>query len=350
MVGDGVKNCLYLGGLCATFMFSNPGVCAETYGAHPEARSFIGEMVVEHDFVEADLRQLFSNAERKQSILDAIARPAEKILTWKEYRKIFIKNSRIKKGASFWQNNQLALTRAVEAYGVPAEIIVAIIGVETRYGENKGSYRVIDALATLGFDYPPRATFFRKELKHFLLLSREQKLNPALLTGSYAGAMGYGQFMPSSFRGYAVDFDGDQLADIWENPADAIGSVANYLNRHGWQRDQKIVLRARVQAGYDTDLINHSLNADQTVGQLRAGGMVPVSKLEDDIAAMAMKLNGENGAEFWLGLKNFSVITRYNRSRLYAMAVKQLADQIEQAFLRQNTPSQLTSNNLPTEL
>lgn len=310
-----------------------------TYESHPETTKLISEMVTEHQFVEADLLQLFKGAERKQSIIDAISRPAEKTLTWKEYRKIFIKDSRIEKGVSFWQANQETLQRAEDEYGVPIEIIVAIIGVETRYGENKGSYRVLDALSTLGFDYPPRATFFRKELKQFLLLSREQTQDPAVLKGSYAGAMGYGQFMPSSFRAYAVDFDGDEIADIWDNPVDAIGSVANYLGRHGWQRDKKVVVRAKVAPDYNAGLINKSLNANQTVGELKSGGFNPVDSYDDDTAAMAMKLNGENGAEFWMGLKNFSVITRYNRSRLYAMAVYQLADNIRKAKTNANQTS-----------
>lgn len=311
----------------------------QTYQNHPETVSFINEMVSEHNFAQADLQKLFAGAERKQSILDAIARPAEKTLAWKEYRQIFLKPDRIDKGADFWQANHAVLAQAKQEFGVPEEIIVAIIGVETRYGENKGSYRVLDALATLGFDYPPRASFFRKELMHFLLLSREQGQDPSVLLGSYAGAMGYGQFMPSSFRSYAVDFDGDKLADIWNNPTDAIGSVANYLARHGWRRDQTITVRARVQNDYNANLINQSLDVDQSIEQLQAAGIEPVTPLEANIEAMAMKLDGENGAEFWLGLKNFSVITRYNRSRLYAMAVTQLADNIEQSYRRRAEPS-----------
>jgi membrane-bound lytic murein transglycosylase B len=305
---------------------------AQNYGDHPEAANFVERMVSEYKFDEVALRQLMASAERKQSIIDAISRPAEKTLTWAEYRKIFIQDSRIDKGVIFWQANRNTLAQAAEQYGVPEEIIVAIIGVETRYGENKGSYRVLDALATLGFDYPPRATFFRKELEHFLLLSREQKQDPAKLLGSYAGAMGYGQFMPSSFRSYAVDFDGDQIADIWENPVDAIGSVGNYLGRHGWRRDEAIALRARVNKGYNGELFNRSLNADTTVTALMAAGIEPIQSLPGDAAAMAIKLDGDNGAEFWVGLKNFSVITRYNRSHLYAMAVYQLSDSIKQRY------------------
>ena len=301
---------------------------AQHYGDHPDALAFVDRMVSQHAFDETELKQLFAGAERQQSIIDAISRPAEKVLTWAEYRKIFIQDSRIEKGVNFWRDNSDTLVRAEDRYGVPAEIIVAIIGVETRYGENKGNYRVVDALSTLGFDYPPRATFFRKELEQFLLLSREQRQDPGALMGSYAGAMGYGQFMPSSFRSYAVDFDGDGIADIWNNSADAIGSVANYLAKHGWERDQDVVMRARVNSGYNTSLVNQGLNADQTLAQVKAGGLQPVRALSDDTAVLAMRLEGENGAEFWLGMKNFSVITRYNRSQLYAMAVYQLANRI----------------------
>lgn len=308
---------------------------AQTYDTHPELPTFIDEMVSEYDFAADELRRLFTNAKRQQSILDAIARPAEKTLTWKEYRKIFIKPDRIQKGVAFWQENSETLARASEKFGVPEEVIVAIIGVETRYGENKGSYRVLDALSTLGFDYPPRSTFFRKELKHFLVLSREQKQNPVELLGSYAGAMGYGQFMPSSFRSYAVDFDGDEVADIWDNPVDAIGSVGNYLGRHGWRKNEGIALRARVESEFNADLVNQSLNANQTIEQISAGGILPIESVDPASDAMAIRLEGENGTEFWVGLKNFYVITRYNRSRLYAMAVYQLADNIAEAY-RQN--------------
>jgi len=309
-------------------LLASVDVFAQHYGEHPEALAFVDRMVTQHAFSETELKQLFTGAERKQTIIDAISRPAEKTLTWAEYRKIFIQDSRIDKGVNFWRANRNTLSRASDRYGVPAEIIVAIIGVETRYGENKGSYRVVDALSTLGFDYPPRATFFRKELEQFLLLSREQQQDPAVLLGSYAGAMGYGQFMPSSFRSYAVDFDGDGITDIWNNSVDAIGSVANYLAKHGWERDQDIVMRARVDSTYNQSLINQSLNVDQTLVQVKEGGLEPVRNLPDNTPVMAMRLEGENGAEFWLGLKNFSVITRYNRSRLYAMAVYQLANRI----------------------
>lgn len=305
--------------------------CFADYTQHPQINGFIARMVQEHGFEDAPLRELFSQVEQKPSILEAIARPAERVLTWAEYQDIFIQDSRIQGGAQFWKANEAALQRAYETYGVAPEIVVAILGVETRYGQHKGNHRVMDALATLGFDYPPRADFFRKELEHFLILAREQKQEPLSLTGSYAGAMGYGQFMPSSYRAYAVDFDGDGFVDIWNNPVDAIGSIANYLARHGWKRDAPIVSRARIAENYQAKMLTKGLALNHRVGELRAGGFEPLRNLVDDDRALAFRLEGKQGAEFWIGLKNFEAITRYNRSQLYAMAVYHLAEAIAQA-------------------
>jgi membrane-bound lytic murein transglycosylase B len=301
------------------------------YSSHPELESFIDKMHREHAFDRDELKSLFTKVERKQPILDAIARPAEKVLTWAEYQDIFIQNRRINGGVEFWRDNEADLQRAYETYGVAPEIVVAIIGVETRYGGNTGSHRVMDALATLGFDYPRRASFFRKELEHFLLLSREQKQDPLTLKGSYAGAMGYGQFMPSSYRAYAVDFNGDDFIDIWASPTDAIGSVANYLARHGWQKDQLVTSRARISGEYDRGVLTKGLKLNHNISDVKQAGLAPVDQVPDGSQAMAFVLEGKQGAEFWIGLKNFEVITRYNRSQLYAMAVYQLAEKIKQA-------------------
>jgi membrane-bound lytic murein transglycosylase B len=213
---------------------------------------------------------------------------------------------------------------------VPAQVIVAIIGVETRYGGNKGSFRVIDALSTLGFDYPPRAAFFRKELKEFFLLAREQKQDPLTLIGSYAGAMGYGQFIPSSYRAYAIDYTNDNFADIWNNATDAIGSVANYFKRHGWKQGQPVIVRTRISDGYDDSILNDSLKPKHTVNSLAEKGYTPVTPLAEQ-KANAIRLEGKKGTEFWMGLNNYYVITRYNHSRLYAMSVWQLSQKIAQA-------------------
>lgn len=315
----------------ASFALIWAGHSAADYSSHPRIEAFIGDMHSKHAFPQQELRDLFAQVEKKQAILEAIARPAEKTLSWADYQDIFIQGSRIKGGAQFWQENQKDLQRAYETYGVAPAIVVAVLGVETRYGRHAGKYRVIDALSTLGFDYPPRASFFRKELENFLLLAREQQQDPLALTGSYAGAMGYGQFMPSSYRAYAVDFDEDGFVDIWENPSDAIGSIANYLGRHGWQRDAAVVSRARVAEDYDRGVITQGLKLNHSVAELKSAGLTPVDDLENVQESMAFKLEGKKGAEFWIGLKNFEVITRYNRSQLYAMAVYQLSEEIKQA-------------------
>tara|TARA_B100000446_G_scaffold27267_1_gene22450 strand:- start:55216 stop:56259 length:1044 start_codon:yes stop_codon:yes gene_type:complete len=304
---------------------------AQGYSDNTQTQAFIDEMVAEHEFDRGQLEQWFAQTEKKQSILDAMARPAEKTKTWGQYRNIFVKPGRINKGVEFWQRHESVLARAEDTLGVPAEIIVAIIGVETRYGSNKGSYRVIDALSTLAFDYPKRSKFFTKELRHYLLLTREQERDPLTLKGSYAGAMGYGQFMPSSYRAYARDFDGDGAVDIWDNPEDAIGSVANYFVRHGWKTGQPVVTRARVSKDYDRSIINDSLKPKRTVAALQELGFQPVEVMESEAKATAMKLQGANGAEFWMGMGNFYTITRYNHSRLYAMAVYQLSQEILRA-------------------
>ncbi|VUD53143.1 Membrane-bound lytic murein transglycosylase B [Thalassocella blandensis] len=303
------------------------------YSQHPDAAAFIDKMVKEHNFTKEYVEGALRQAEKKQSILDAISRPAEKTLEWFDYRKIFLGESRINQGVQFWQENESTLRKAEKEFGVSASIIVAIIGVETRYGRHAGSYRVIDALSTLGFDYPPRASFFRSELEHFFLLTREQKQDLLALTGSYAGAMGYGQFISSSFRHYAVDFDGDEIADIWANPTDAIGSVANYFKSHKWQTGKPVATRARIAEGYDKEILNSKNKPDLSLAQLQQKGFTPaVEGYEASAEATPLMYVGEYGKEFWLGFNNFYVITRYNRSHLYAMAVWQLSEEIRMLY------------------
>ncbi|UTA48699.1 lytic murein transglycosylase B [Simiduia sp. 21SJ11W-1] len=302
------------------------------YRGNSEAQAFIKEMQAEKIATQADLDTWFASAKKQQSILDAIARPAEKALTWAEYAKIFLTADRINRGVDFWAEHSETLARAEQQFGVPASMIVAIIGVETRYGRNMGSYRVLDALSTLAFDYPPRAEFFRKELVHFLQLTKEQKQDPLALKGSYAGAMGYGQFMPSSFRNYAVDFDDDNIADIWANPVDAIGSVANYLAKHGWQAGKPVTLRVRVSDNFNESLLNTTLKPDTTTKAAKQAGFTPIEPLPADEPLTLYKLDGEHGAEFWAGTQNYYVITRYNRSRMYALAAYQLSQAIERKY------------------
>ncbi|MCK9534367.1 MAG: lytic murein transglycosylase B [Pseudomonas sp.] len=298
-----------------------------TYAQHPLVGPFIEEMNAEYGFVSESLQSLFAQAERKQTILDAISRPAERVKLWKEYRPIFITQARVDKGVEFWAKNQEALQRAEQEYGVPAEFIVAIIGVETIYGGNTGSHRVIDALSTLAFDYPPRAPFFRQQLKEYLLLTREEQVNPLSFKGSYAGAMGLPQFMPGSFRAYAVDFDNDGHIDIWQNPSDAVGSVANYFIQHGWQPGQQVVVRADIKSAATADKgLSDSLDPKITVQQLKGIGWTPRTPVAQDAQVTAFRLDAEQGPEYWIGLANFHAITRYNRSVMYAMAVNELAE------------------------
>ena len=311
---------------------AGPAVAAAEYQGEKVAE-FVREMTQDYGFASEQLVDVLAQAERKQAILDAISRPAERVKPWKEYRPIFITESRVAQGVDFWRENQAALERAEQEYGVPAEVIVSIIGVETFYGRNTGSYRVIDALSTLGFDYPPRQPFFRQQLKEFLLLAREEQVDPLVLTGSYAGAMGLPQFMPSSFRAYAVDFDEDGHIDIWKNPVDAIGSAANYFKQHGWTAGAPVVARATVKGERHVEGLTEGLEPVKNAAELRELGWswqteTPVA---DDTAVTAFRLDGADGDEFWVGLPNFYVITRYNRSVMYAMAVHQLAGQLAQA-------------------
>lgn len=301
-------------------------VLAGDYQQSPQVAEFVGEMTRDYGFAGEQLVSMFAEVERKQAILDAISRPAEKVKQWKDYRPIFITDARINKGVEFWKQHEATLARAEAEYGVSAQVIVAIIGVETSYGGNTGSYRVMDALSTLAFDYPPRAPFFRKELREFLLLTREEQVEPLSLKGSYAGAMGLPQFMPSSFRAYAVDFDGDGHINIWTNPVDAIGSVASYFKRHGWQPGQPVVSPATVKGTQVEQGLTVGLDPVKNAAELRALGWSSADPLADELPVTAFRLEGAEGAEHWLGLPNFFVITRYNRSVMYAMAVNQLAE------------------------
>ncbi|MDH0182365.1 lytic murein transglycosylase B [Stutzerimonas stutzeri] len=316
-------------GLAGAVLGSMPLQAADYTGANVD--EFIAEMTRDYGFASEQLRDLFKQAERKQAILDAISRPAERVKPWKEYRPIFLTDSRVAQGVDFWRENEAALSRAEAEYGVPAEIIVAIIGVETFYGRNTGSHRVIDALSTLGFDYPPRQPFFRQQLKEFLLLTREEQVDPLTLKGSYAGAMGLPQFMPSSFRAYAVDFDGDGHIDIWNNPTDAIGSAASYFKQHGWAAGEPVVARAKVSGERFEEGLTVGLESQKNAGEMRALGWQFDKSVADQTAVTAFRLEGAEGDEYWLGLPNFYVITRYNRSVMYAMAVHQLSQLLADA-------------------
>ena len=289
---------------------------------------FISLMEQKYGFDTLKLKKLFEQAIVSQTILDAIAKPAEKKLPWYKYRDIFIQEKRIRAGLDFRKKNIDKLLEAEKRFGVPAEIITAIIGVETFYGRNTGSYRVVDALNTLAFYYPKRADFFRNELEQFLLLTREQGFDPLSLKGSYAGAMGMPQFISSSFRHYAIDFDNDKVIDIWHNADDAIGSVANYFVEHGWQKDKPIIAKADVNGENYKQFLGGGLEPDIHVSKLKELGIRSNSKFENDEKLKLLEYEFENKNEYWLAHRNFYVITRYNHSELYAMAVFQLAMEI----------------------
>ncbi|CAH1387551.1 lytic murein transglycosylase B [Candidatus Nitrotoga sp. M5] len=302
------------------------------YEEREDVQQFITQMVTKHGFDRQKLHDMFSRAEKKDWVLKAIARPAEKTKTWAQYRSIFITDKRIDEGREFLRQHRETLARAEQKYSVPAEIITAIIGVETFYGQRSGSTLVLDSLTTLGFDYPPRSRFFLSELEQFLLLARDENIDASEILGSYAGAMGMPQFISSSYRHYAVDFDGDGKRDLWNNPADVIGSVANYFSTHGWSKGEPVTSRATVATPDSIDKINN-LKPHTSIGELKLNGVTPLQSLEDDEMASVFRFDGESGDEYWLGLNNFYVITRYNHSSMYAMAVYQLSREILQKQL-----------------
>jgi membrane-bound lytic murein transglycosylase B len=294
----------------------------------PDVKKFIDQMVEKSDYDRQTLVAVLSDAASKQSILDAISRPAEKTRKWHEYREIFLTDERIKAGAVFWRENEEALIRISEDTGVSKEILVGIIGVETYFGRITGSYRVIDALATLAFDYPKRSKFFTRELEAYLLLVREENMDAADATGSYAGAMGRPQFMPSSFRAYAVDATGDGKRDIWGNWDDVIGSIANYFVKHRWHSGQEVVAQAALGDQWQGAVPNNSMKPKDTVDSLSRKGVMFATNLPEDSKAQLLTLQGEKKAQYWVGFHNFFVITKYNTSVMYALAVHQLGQEI----------------------
>lgn len=321
-------------GLFAGLLIATPG-CAGDFQDNAEVGTFIDSMVEQHQFDRQQLVTLFDQARKRDDILEAIARPAEKTKPWYEYRKIFLQPARIDGGAKFWRENAAILERASTEFGVDPAIIVAIIGVETRYGRHTGSYRVIDALSTLAFEYPPRSRFFRSELEEFLLLTREEDVDVSEVKGSYAGAMGYGQFIPSSYRNYAVDFSGDGKRNLWNDLDDIIGSVANYFHRHGWQAQAPVAARVSDGKPLQHFQVSESLKPDDTTaGDYARKGVATRPTLPADLPVALLELEQKDGPEYWLTGKNFYVITRYNRSPLYAMAVYQLSEEIRDAYRR----------------
>lgn len=295
-------------------------------------RSFVAEMSERHGFDRGELQRLFDQAEHKPAIIEAISRPAERVRPWHEYRELFINDQRIGDGVAFFREHRETLERVSRDSGVPAELLVAILGIETQYGRITGGYRVIDALSTLAFDYPPRSAFFRGELEQFLLLTREERVDPLAAVGSYAGAMGAPQFISSSYRRYAVDGNGDGRRDLWGSWHDVFGSMANYLAKHGWETGGPVVSRAELGAADPAALVSKALALDSSVGALRENGVRFDAAAGAEQAVLLFELSNASGPEYWVGFRNFYVITRYNRSRKYAMAVLELGNAIAESL------------------
>jgi membrane-bound lytic murein transglycosylase B len=293
-----------------------------------DVNEFIDQMVKEHQFDRDYLIKVFKKVKTNPGIIEAISRPAE-AKPWHEYRPIFLTDDRIREGVKFWRRNATHLQRAYETYGVPPEMIVAIIGVETKYGKYKGKYPVMESLTTLGFDYPKRSAFFKKELKEFLLLAREEKTDPMSIKGSYAGAMGKPQFISSSYRRYAVDFDGDGKRDILNSTVDAIGSVANYFAEHQWFKDEPVTAPASVNGEDYKAIVDKGIKPYLELGELLKNGISIEEKKSPSLLTSLIQLELEKGHEYWVAFNNFYVITRYNHSELYAMAAYQLSQEIK---------------------
>jgi len=289
----------------------------------PEIRAFVQEMAERHGFDRAALEKTFRETRRLDSIIRAMDAPAT-ALPWHEFRLRHITDARIKAGLQFWAENHALLEKAAAEFRLPAEMVVATIGVETIFGRRTGTIRVLDALTTLAFSYPRRAEFFRGELEQYLLLSRENGIGVSSLKGSFAGAIGIPQFMPSSYRKYAVDFDGDGVRDL-RRIADAVGSVANYYRQFGWREGEAVILPVDVGDTVLDALLAAGIAPHTTVAEFRRRGIVPLEPAQDDALATLFMVQSEAGPRYWLGLNNFYVITRYNRSINYAMAVHELA-------------------------
>lgn len=288
-------------------------------------RDFVERMVSEHGFEAADVERTLDDAEILRDILDTISRPAERVLPWHEYRAIFVTPERIAAGVEYWREHADLLASVSAQYGVAPEIIVAILGVETYYGQRMGSHRVLDALATLSFAYPPRARFFASQLEEFLVLGREEGLGLLDELGSYAGAMGAGQFIPTSFSAYAVDANDDGRRDLWHDPEDILASVANYLAEHHWRTGERVAERVSLGDVWSGHEPENDRDLDYTVESLRGLGYELPADRDGAAKATILGLEGPDGTtEYWVGYHNFRVITRYNISVMYALAVHEL--------------------------
>lgn len=309
--------------ICCFFM----PAFADDYTQRADVQQFMASFAKKYPNYTLDVEQILRSGKRQQSILDAISKPAERVLTWRQYRNIFLEPKRLAQGVEFWQQHRKIIEQVAEEYQVEPEVFLAILGVETRYGRLVGNYRVLDALLTLGFDYPPRAKFFASELEQFLLLLAEQQFDYQTVKGSYAGAMGYGQFISSSYRHYAIDGDGDGKVDILTNVADALASVANYFVKHGWRYGEPIMACLPKQA-IDKKLLSAMPNPQKPhhlIADLRKQGLIIPKQYEGEQKVTLMAFETEAGVEHCIGFENFYVISRYNHSHLYSMAVAQFS-------------------------
>jgi membrane-bound lytic murein transglycosylase B len=301
-----------------------------------DIRTFIDEVAAKHSLDKDSLRKLIAKAEPQPKIIERMSKPAERVLAWWEYRNRFITEKRIADGVKFWNEHRAILDKVSTERGVPAEYLVAIMGVETVYGNVTGRDRVLDALATLAFDYPPRSAFFRSELEEFVLLTREESIDPLTATGSYAGAMGVPQFMPSSYRRYAVDGDADQKRNLWNNMDDVVASIANYFREYGWETGAPVITEAVLDPEPTFTIDTRNLDLNETLQSLNAKGVQVKLAAPAETPVLLVSAEQQDGPAYRVGFKNFQVITRYNRSVRYAMAVHDLAQAIA---ARANAPA-----------
>lgn len=332
----------------ATLLWIPPAAASASFAERPDVHQFVVAMADRHGFDVRELNQLFAKIKPRPGVARTMTEKVIRPAPWARYRAHHVNAWNIRHGVDFWDSHAATLARAQQVYGVPEEVIIAIIGVETHYGKSRLSHPTLDTLATLAFDYPRRADFFRGELEQYLLLMREEGRNPRAAKGSYAGALGIPQFMPSSYRAHAVDFDGDGRRDLWRNASDTIGSVANYLKAYGWAANQPVALRAHLQ--HETTPALDGLEPSRSLEELLSLGVAPAQPLppETPVALLAVETNGER--ELWLGLHNFYVITRYNHSLFYALAVHQLGNEIRLARALRNEktlpPKVMTASRL----
>lgn len=303
------------------------------YANRTQVQMFIDEMVTKHDFNRGQLVSMFSQVKTREHVVKSMQAPKEDTSLWYNYRAIFIQPERIQQGVDFWHEHADTLARAEQQYGVPPQIIIAILGVETRFGRLQGKESAFNSLSLFAFDYPRRAAYFRSELEQYLLLTREMSLDPMIVKSSYAGALGEPQFMPSSYRRFAIDSNGKGYSDLFNNQDDIILSVANYFNAHGWQANGLVTLPANVKGERYEKLPIQTNNPAMTLNQLTKYGVRCIKPLSGNELASLLILDGQVGKEYWLRFHNFQVITRYNSSPLYAMAVYQLSEKIKERYL-----------------